>query len=73
MTDVSQSERSLGFKYVEHFYGVTPHLGQRVRVDGKPGTIVPRPDYVGEHYIAVQFDGTGATHACHPTWEVEYL
>lgn len=54
-------------KYVRHYYGVDFKRGDRVRVDGRPGTIVSFPD----QYIGVRFDGQKHTSRCHPTWRVE--
>lgn len=55
--------------YVRNAYGVDFKRGERVAVDGKPGTIVSFPD----QYLGVRFDGEKHTERCHPKWRVERL
>lgn len=54
-------------EYVRRYYGVDFKRGDRVRVDGRPGTIVSFPGA----YLGVRFDGERYTRRCHPTWKVE--
>ena len=60
-----------GLDYVRSRYRVQVYLGQRVRCDGKPGTVV-RDLTIAEHYVPVEFD-EGYRAPCHPTWRMEYL
>lgn len=53
--------------YVRNYYGVNYKRGDRVAVDGRPGTIVSFPG----QYLGVRFDDGGPTARCHPTWRVE--
>ena len=53
--------------YVRGYYGVTFKMGDRLIVDGKPGTLVSFPS----QYLGVRFDGDRHTSRCHPTWRVE--
>lgn len=53
--------------YVRRYYGVDYKRGDRVTVDGKPGTIVCFPD----QYLGVRFDGERRISRCHPKWRVE--
>lgn len=57
-------------EYVRARYGVDFKRGDRVTIDGKPGTIVSFPD----QYLGVRFDETpNQTHRAHPTWRVERI
>lgn len=57
------------YEYIRRAYGVDPKVGQRITVDGKPGTIL-RP--LGDtHHLRVWFVGQGVGFA-HPTWRVDY-
>lgn len=56
-------------QYVRDRYGVDFKRGDRVSVDGKPGTIVSFPD----QYLGVRFDGDRRTSRAHPTWRVKAL
>lgn len=54
--------------YVRHRYGVDFKKGDRLVVDGKPGTLVSFPD----QYLGIRFDETPRhTSRAHPTWLVE--
>lgn len=55
--------------YVRERYGVTFKRGDRVTVDGKPGTVVSFP----HQYVGVRFDGERRTSHCHPTWRVQLI
>lgn len=60
----------MGAEYVRRAYGVDYKVGDRVTVDGKPGTIVSFP----EQYLGVRFDDRPVRVArCHPTWEVKRI
>ena len=54
------------YKHIQRSYGVTPRVGQRITVDGRPGTIL-RPK-CEVHYLRVRFDGHAHASNCHPTW-----
>lgn len=53
--------------YVREHYAVTYKVGDRLVVDGRPGTLVSFP----AQYLGVRFDGDKHTSRCHPTWRVE--
>lgn len=58
------------YDYIRRTYGVDPHVGQRITMDGKPGVIVrPQGD---PQYLKVRFDGEKHAANVHPTWEVVY-
>lgn len=52
--------------YVRSHYGIDYRCGDRITVDGKPGTIVSFPD----QYLGVRFDGEKHTSRGHPMWRV---
>lgn len=55
-------------EYVRNTYKVDYQRGDRVTVDGCPGTIVSFPD----QYLGVRFDARPTTTVrAHPTWRVE--
>ena len=55
---------------MRRYYGVDFKKGDRVTVDGKPGTIVSFPG----QYLGVKFDDRPNRVACaHPTWRVERI
>lgn len=54
-------------EYVRKTYDVPYKRGDRVRVNGRLGTITSFPG----QYIRVKFDGESGTRVCHPTWQVE--
>lgn len=56
-------------EYVRGYYDVDYKRGDRVWVDGKPGTIVSFP----AQYLGVRFDGTTYTQRCHPKWRVKRI
>ena len=56
-------------EYVRGTYGVEFKVGDRLLVDGKPGTLVSFPN----QYLGVRFDGETHTRHCHPTWRVYRL
>ena len=53
-------------EYVRRYYAVDYKRGDRLIVDGRPGTLVSFPD----QYLGVRFDGETFTSRCHPTWRV---
>lgn len=53
-------------EFVRSHYGVDYKRGDRVTVDGKPGTVVSFPG----PYLGVRLDGEKRTSRCHPTWRV---
>lgn len=54
--------------YVRQHYGVDYKRGDRIAVDGRPGTIVSFPG----QYLGVRFDDSpSVTQRAHPTWRVE--
>ena len=57
----------MGAEYVRSAYGVNYKRGDRVLVNGRPGTIVSFPGA----YLGVRFDGEKNTRRCHPIWKVE--
>lgn len=58
------------YDYIRRTYNVDPKVGQRITMDGKPGTIIkPRGD---PQHLNVRFDGTRHGVPVHPTWEVDY-
>lgn len=59
----------MGANYVRRAYAVDYKRGDRVTVDGKPGTIVSFP----EQYLGVRFDGERRVSRAHPTWRVERI
>jgi len=61
----------MALKYIKSYYGISASIGQRVKVDGKPGIIVADQG----HHLGVNFDEDkpGAVSNCHPTWRVDYL
>lgn len=54
--------------YVRRTYDVDVKVGQRITVDGRPGTVVSFPG----QYLGVRFDGETRTSRAHPTWRVDY-
>jgi hypothetical protein len=53
-------------EYVRRYYNVAYKRGDRLTVEGRPGTLVSFPG----QYLGVRFDGERITSRCHPTWEV---
>lgn len=53
--------------YVRGHYGVTYKVGDRLTVDGRPGTLVSFPG----QYLGIRFDGQRHTSRAHPTWRVQ--
>ena len=55
-------------EYVRRYYGVNYKRGDRLVVDGNPGTLVSFP----QQYLGIRFDETPhMVHRAHPTWRVE--
>lgn len=54
-------------EYVRRYYAVDYKVGDRLRVDGRLGTLVSFP----AQYLGVRFDGDKHTERCHPKWRVE--
>ena len=58
------------YDYIRRTYGVSPAVGQRITMNGRPGVII-RP--TGDpQYLRVRFDGQKHASDCHPTWELNY-
>lgn len=55
--------------YVRAYYGLDYKVGDRLSVDGKPGTLVSFPG----QYLGIRLDGEKHTSRAHPTWRVERL
>lgn len=55
-------------EYVRRYYGVDFKRGDRVTVDGKPGTVVSFPG----QYVGVRFDGERHVERCHPKWRIDH-
>lgn len=62
----NQGTRSDEFDYINRSYGTDFKRDQRVKVDGRAGTITSAN---GAH-IMVLFDGMPSPRPCHPTWKV---
>jgi hypothetical protein len=58
------------YDYIRRTYGVDPKVGQRITMDGWPGTII-RPQGDPAH-LRVRFDGKKSIDIVHPTWKVDY-
>ena len=56
-------------EYVRRTYGVEYKRGERIAIDGRPGTLVSFPD----QYLGIRFDGDKHTSRAHPTWRVERI
>jgi hypothetical protein len=55
-------------EYVRRHYGVDYKRGDRLVMDGRPGTLVSFP----EQYLGIRFDDTPRrVYRCHPTWRIE--
>jgi hypothetical protein len=55
-------------EYVRRHYGVDYKVGDRLTVDGEPGTLVSFPG----QYLGIRFDRhPKITIRAHPTWRVE--
>jgi hypothetical protein len=60
----------MAYNYIRRAYSVDPRVGQRITMDGKPGTIIrPQGD---PQYLNVRFDGQKHGSNVHPTWKVDY-
>lgn len=65
-----RDRKPAAYSYVRRAYGVDPRVGQRIRMDGKPGVICkPQGD---PQYLRVRFDGQKHASNVHPTWRVNY-
>jgi hypothetical protein len=53
-------------EHVRARYNVDYKRGERLIVDGRPGTLVSFP---GQN-LGIRFDGQKRTRPCHPTWRV---
>lgn len=61
----------MAYDYIRRVYGVGFNPGERIAVDGKPGTVTkPRDDL---HYVRVRFDGQKHISNAHPTWRITRL
>lgn len=57
-------------EYVRGYYGVDYKVGDRLAVDGRPGTLVSFPG----QYLGIRFDDNPLVTKCaHPTWRVERI
>lgn len=54
-------------EYVRRSYGVDYKRGDRLTMDGRPGTLVSFPG----SSLGIRFDGDKHTSRCHPTWRIE--
>lgn len=57
------------FWYVKTCYKVPIFKGQRIEMDGKPGTVKGDRG----NYVKVLFDGEKVAQYCHPTWRMTYF
>ena len=53
-------------EYVRRTYGVDYKRGDRLTIDGRPGTLVSFPD----QYLGIRIDGEKRTSRAHPTWRI---
>lgn len=61
----------MAYDYIRRTYGVEFQPGERIAMDGKPGTVTkPRDD---PQYLRVRFDGQKHISNAHPTWRIERL
>lgn len=61
----------MAYDYIRKTYEVEFKPGDRITMDGKPGTVL-RP--IGDpHYLRVRLDGQNHESNVHPTWHVERL
>lgn len=61
----------MAYDYISKAYGVHFKPGERIAMDGNPGTVVrPQGD---PHYLRVRFDGQKHATNAHPTWRIERL
>lgn len=61
----------MAYEYIRRTYGVEFKPGERIAMDGKPGTVTkPRDD---RQYLRVRFDGQKHISNAHPTWRIERL
>lgn len=56
-------------EYVRGYYAVDYKRGERLAMDGRPGTLVSFPD----QYLGIRFDGDTHVSRCHPTWRIERI
>lgn len=68
MTSSRSSED--GYDYVRSAYRLVFEVGDDVKVDGQPGTIVKGHD---DQYIYVRERAMSAIWKCHPTWRLEVI
>jgi len=52
--------------YVRSYYGVDYKRGDRLVMDGRPGTLVSFP----QQYLGIRFDGDSHVSLAHPTWRI---
>ncbi len=57
------------FEYINKSYGVSASKGQKIKMDGRPGTITG----VRSAHLLIRFDGYKHSSPVHPTWRMEYL
>jgi hypothetical protein len=61
----------MAYDYIRQTYGVDFKPGERIAMDGKPGTVT-RP-MADPQYLRVRFDGLRHISNVHPTWRIERL
>ena len=61
----------MAYDYISRTYGVEFKPGERVAMDGKPGTVVRAQG--DPQYLRVRFDGQKHVSNAHPTWQIERL
>lgn len=59
-----------GYGYIRSHYGVPVHIGQRIDMNGKAGTVMA-PTSTGP-YVWIQFTGYEAPVPARPAWETVY-
>lgn len=56
-------------EYVRRHYGIDYKRGDRLAMDGRPGTLVSFPG----QYLGIRFDGDKHVSRAHPTWRIERI
>lgn len=63
--------RRVAYNYIRQAYGVEFKPGERIAMDGKPGTVIRAQG--DPQYLSVRFDGQKHVSYAHPTWRIERL
>ena len=58
----------MSMDYIRNYYSVPAKRGRRVRLDGRPGTIVG----ASAQWLRVRLDGDKRPVTAHPIWRMEY-